>query len=310
MSDDTKAHRVLRLILFLSNGYPRTKEECNEFLSIRDTAFYSYCNLVKETGFDLRQKNGRYWIDCSVPDSRVLWNILHFSEEELFLLSRSIDVLEYGSAISAGLRSKLVSFLNQDKAIENYIVKKKSDKVLTLQKAIKSRKQALLLNYSSGNSGTVRNRLAEPFEFKDDFNLVWAFDVDLKQNRQFMVSRAEDVVVTPLNWEYEHLHRSKPVDIFRNTGDLDKEIDIVLNVRARNLLIEEYPLSSRYTERIRENRFRLKVKVAKYEGPGRFVLGLSDDIEVVGGEGFKYYITKKKRKKIGLREKRSESDEI
>jgi len=310
MSDDTKAQRVLRLILFLSNGYPRTKEECNEFLDIRDTAFYSYCNLVKETGFDLRQKNGRYWIDCSVPDSRVLWNILHFSEEELFLLSRSIDVLECGSAISAGLRSKLVSFLNHDKAIENYIIKKKSDKILTLQKAINSRKQVLLLNYSSGNSGTVRNRLAEPFEFKDDFNLVWAFDVDLKQNRQFMVSRAEDVAETPFYWEFEHLHRSKPVDIFRNTGDLDKEIDIVLNVRARNLLIEEYPLSSRYIERKSENRFRLKVMVTKYEGPGRFVLGLSDDIEVVGGEGFKYYITKKKRKKIRLRETRSESDEI
>lgn len=310
MSDDTRTHRILRLILFLSNGFPRTKEECIEFLCIRDTAFYSYCNLLKETGFDLRQKDGRYWIDCSVPDSRVLLNLLHFSEEELFLLSRTIDNLDSGPVVSASLRKKLVTFLNQDKAVENYIIKQKSSKVFAIQKAIKSRNQALLLNYSSGNSGTVRNRLVEPFEFKDDFNLVWAFDVDLKMNRQFMVSRAEDVAETPLRWEYEHLHRSKPVDIFRNTGDLDKEIDLVLNVRARNLLIEEYPLSSRHIERIRENRFRLRVKVAKYEGPGRFVLGLADNIEVLGGEEFKKFLLEKQKKTHTLRETRSGLNEI
>lgn len=304
MSDDTKTHRILRLILCLSNGYPRTKEECTEFLGIRDTAFYSYCNLLKETGFEIRQKGGRYWIDCSVPDSRVLLNVLHFSEEELFMLSGCLDILEDGTGVSAALRKKLVSFLNQDKVIEDYILKKKSARVSALQKAIMNKHQALLLNYSSGNSGTVKNRLVEPFEFKDDFNLVWAFDTDLKQNRQFKVSRMEAIMETPVGWEYEYLHRSKPVDIFRNTGDLDKEIELMLNVRARNLLIEEYPLSGMHLTRIRENRFRLEVKVAKYEGPGRFVMGLIDDIEVAGGEGFIVFLGEKK-KIISLRETRS-----
>ncbi|HPM03692.1 MAG TPA: hypothetical protein PK816_16150, partial [Candidatus Cloacimonadota bacterium] len=99
VADNTKTHRVLRLILCLSNGHPKTKEECKEFLEISDTAFYSYCNLLKETGFDLRQKEGRYWIDSSLPDSRVLLNVLHFSEEELFLLSRCIDVLDVGIGV-------------------------------------------------------------------------------------------------------------------------------------------------------------------------------------------------------------------
>ncbi len=284
------------MILYLSNAYPRTKEECKEFLGIRDTAFYSYCNLLRETGFDLRQKEGKYWIDTSLQDSRVLLNVLHFSEEELYLLSRCIDVLDLGSGVSSMLRKKLVSFLNQDKMIEKYISSHKPEKTSALHKAIKNKRQVLLMNYYSGNSETVRNRLVEPFEFKDDFNLVWAFDVELKQNRQFKISRIENVVETPLAWEYHHLHRAKPVDIFRNTGDLNKEIEIIVNIRARNLLIEEYPLAERYLEMLKGNRFRLKVMVAKYEGPGRFVMGLFENIEVIGGEGFRNFLMLKKEK--------------
>jgi predicted DNA-binding transcriptional regulator YafY len=194
------------------------------------------------------------------------------------------------------LRKKLVSFLNQDKMIEKYISSHKPEKTSALHKAIKDKRQVLLMNYYSGNSETVRNRLVEPFEFKDDFNLVWAFDVELKQNRQFKISRIENVVETPLAWEYHHLHRAKPVDIFRNTGDLNKEIEIIVNIRARNLLIEEYPLAERYLEMIKGNRFRLKVMVAKYEGPGRFVMGLFENIEVIGGEGFRNFLMMKKEK--------------
>ena len=295
MEGYTKTHRILRLILCLSTGYHRTKDECTKFLGIGDTAFYSYCNLLKDTGFNLIQKDGRYWIDCSVPDSRVLLNILHFSEEELFLLSRSIDILDEGSGVSKGLRNKLVSFLNHDQVIDDYLSKHKSAKVALLREAIKNRQQVLLVNYSSGNSESVRNRLVEPYEFKDDFNLIWAFDVDLKQNRQFKVSRIEEVTEITFGWEYGHLHRSKPVDIFRNTGDLNKEIDLLLNIKARNLLIEEYLMSEKNLVRFRENRFGIKVPVAKYEGPGRFVLGLADCIEVRGDKGFLDFLRSKRK---------------
>lgn len=293
MPTDTKTHRILRLILFLSNSYPKTKEDCISFLEIRDTTFYSYCNLLKDTGFDLKQKDGKYWIDYSDLDFQVLQNILHFSGEETYLLSQTIDLLDEKLVCSARLKHKLTSFLNQDKAIENYILKEKSTKVLLLQKAQQQKKQILLVNYSSGNSQTVKNRMVEPFEFKDDFNLVWAFDTALKQNRQFKICRIEDIAETHLNWEFERSHRSKPVDIFRNTGDLALKIEFKLNLKARNLLIEEYPLAERYLDKLSNNQFILKVPVAKYEGPGRFVLGLAEDIHLIGDAGFLDFVQTK-----------------
>ena len=188
------------------------------------------------------------------------------------------------------MKQKLVSFLNCDKAIDAYIHKEKPAIVQALRKAQQNKKQILLINYSSGNSQTVKNRKVEPFEFKDDFNLIWAFDTALKQNRQFKICRIEDVQESPIAWEYERSHRSKPVDIFRNTGDLDKQVEFSLNLRAKNLLIEEYPLAEKYLTSITRNQFAFSAPIAKYEGPGRFVLGIAEDIKVMGDEGFLEYL--------------------
>lgn len=299
MSTDTKTHRILRFILFLSNSYPKSKDECIAFLGVGDTAFYSYCNTLKETGFDLHQKDGKYWLEYTDQDFQVLRNVFHFSEEEAYLLSRTIDAIEVKQADALRLKQKLTAFLNQDKVIESYIRKEKSDIVCSLRKAQQQRKQILLVNYASGNSQTVKNRMVEPFEFKDDFNLVWAFDTMLKQNRQFKVCRIEDVQETLIPWRNEQSHHSKPVDVFRNTGDLNKQIELRMNLKARNLLIEEYPLSERHLDRTGNNQYRLTIQVAKYEGPGRFVMGLIDDIQVVGDDGFLEYL-KTKIKKIRI----------
>lgn len=293
MLTETKTHRLLRLIMYLSNSYSKTKEECASFLGIKDSAFYNYRNVLVDTGFDLHQKDGKYWIDYPDQDFHVLRNVLHFSEEETYLLSRSIDMIEEKQVCATRLKQKLASFLNQDKTIETYIQKEKSAIVQSLRKAQQQKKQILLINYASGNSQTIKNRMVEPFEFKDDFNLIWAFDTAINQNRQFKICRIEDLSESLLPWEYERLHRSKPVDIFRNTGDLNKQIEFRLNLKARNLLIEEYPLSERFLTKINNNQFVLKAPIAKYEGPGRFVLGLAEDIQLIGDEGFHDYLKTK-----------------
>ena len=194
------------------------------------------------------------------------------------------------------MKQKLVAFLNEDKAVEAYLKKAKSEMVSVLHNAKNGKKQVLLVNYASGNSQTIKNRLVEPFEFKDDFNLVWAFDTDVMKNRQFKISRMEDVLETPLHWQCEYLHQSKPVDIFRNTGELDKQVELELNVRARNLLLEEYPLTERYITETTKNHFLFKAPVAKYEGPARFILGMTEDIRLVGDDFLRKFVREKLEK--------------
>lgn len=290
MPRDNKTFRLLRLLFFLSGSYPKTRKECTDFLDIRESAFYNYRNELINIGFNLRQKDGKYWVEAEDKATHVLANLLHFSEEEAYILARSIDAIEGHTIPASRLKQKLAAFLNQDKAVEAYLKKEKPEMVSVLNNAIRNKKQVLLKNYASGNSQTVRNRRVEPFEFKDDFNLVWAYDTDVKKNRQFKICRMEDVLETPFGWQYEHLHHSTPVDVFRNTGELNKQVEFELNLRARNLLVEEYPLTEKYITEIERNRFRFNALVAKYEGPGRFVLGIAEDIRLIGDEGFLEFV--------------------
>ncbi len=293
MPHDNKSFRLLRLLFFLSGSYPKTRKECTEFLDIRDSTFYNYCNEIKNIGFNLLQKDGKYWVEAESKPTQMLANLLHFTEEEAYILARSIDSIEGYSIPANRLKQKLVAFLNHDKAVEAYLKKEKPEMVFMLNKAIKNKKQVLLVNYASGNSQTVRNRRVEPFEFKDDFNLVWAFDTDEMKNRQFKICRMDDVQETPFQWEYERLHHSDPVDVFRNTGELNKLVEFELNLRARNLLLEEYPLSEKFITETATNRFLFNAPVAKYEGPGRFVLGIAEDIRLMGDEGFLEFVKEK-----------------
>lgn len=293
MPQENKAFRLLRLLFFLLGNYPKRKDECANFLDIRDSSFYNYCNELKNIGFDLRQKDGKYWIQIDDKPTQMLANLLHFTEEEAYILAKSIDNIEGYSLSARKLKDKLVSFLNHEKALEEYLKKEKSEIVTVLNNAIKYKKQVLIVNYASGNSQTIRNRMVEPFEFKEDFSLLWAYDTELSKNRQFKICRMEDVELSPFDWVAESFHRSLPVDLFRNTGMLNKIAEFELNLRARNLLTEEYPLSQNSIKEITKNRYLFKAAVAKYEGPGRFILGIADDIELIGDEGFQRYLKEK-----------------
>lgn len=266
------------------------------FLDIQSSAFHNYLNELRAIGFQLLQKDGKYWVEPENKSGQLLSNLLHFTEEEAYVLAKSIDSVEGHSLSAQKLKQKLVAFLNLEQAVEAYLKKEKSALVSAINSAVKNKKQIVFLNYASGNSQTVRNRRVEPFEFKDDFNLVWAFDTELLKNRQFKICRIEDVAETPFSWKNERLHQSQPIDVFRNTGELNKQVEFNLNLRACNLLTEEYPLAEKFISESSKNQFHFKAWVAKYEGPARFVLGIAEDVTVKGDEGFLWFVKEKIKK--------------
>ena len=59
------------------------------------------------------------------------------------------------------------------------------------------------------------------------------------------------------------------------------------------VLTEEYPRAERYIGTEEDGRWRAEIPVCSYIGVGRFVLGLFEDIEVLGDEGFRAYLKEK-----------------
>ncbi|MGC8803623.1 MAG: WYL domain-containing protein, partial [Bacteroidales bacterium] len=148
--------------------------------------------------------------------------------------------------------------------------------------------------YRSSNSNQVSNRLVEPYEFTVNYEQVWCYEHESSKCKLFNVSRIGEVNVLQLPWKFKERHQQRFIDIFRISNfEYVGEIELNLNVRAYNLLIEEYPLAEKYLAQCSENFWHLKAPVCSYEGPARFVLGLFENIQVLGDNKFIAQINEK-----------------
>ena len=77
-------------------------------------------------------------------------------------------------------------------------------------------------------------------------------------------------------------------------------IQLKLNVRAANLLKEEYPGSEKFLTVLDENHWLLDTHVCAREGVGRFVMGLMNDIEVIKPKNLVTFL-KREVKKANLK---------
>ena len=108
----------------------------------------------------------------------------------------------------------------------------------------------------------------------------------------FKLSRIGSVEVTDKDWAFEGEHNVGMMDIFRITSFEQIPIKLKLGLMAAALLVEEYPLGEKYLSPALEDdkHFILDIKVCGYEGVGRFVMGLLDDIEILEGDGLKEFL--------------------
>jgi hypothetical protein len=103
-------------------------------------------------------------------------------------------------------------------------------------------------------------------------------------------------------FQYEELHRKNQSDIFGFSGDSDTWITLHLSLRAYLLLREEYPLSISFTERT-DDGYHFHGPVSNFDGIGRFVLGLMDEVRIKGPEVFKTFIENKLQQQVLFQKK-------
>ncbi|MCQ2180045.1 MAG: WYL domain-containing protein [Bacteroidales bacterium] len=228
---------------------------------------------------------------------------MYFSDEESYLVNNLIDALSPTNALKAGLKKKL-AVIYDSTGIEGFVDRKSNAAhVANLRKAAQEKKMVILHNYESANGNDVRDRLVEPFGFTNDFIEVWAYDTESKGNKTFKVQRIGEVEILDRNWEYEVSHRTQGRDIFRMSGYANAHVRMQLTVRAKNLLIEEYPLAEKQIVRD-GNYWILDTVVNDFAGICRYYVGLIPEIKVLEGEEFLEYARaylKKYAKKIQYR---------
>ena len=166
---------------------------------------------------------------------------------------------------------------------------KKYCNIQALSDAAKCKAQVVLKNYESSHSGEVRDRRIEPFGFTTNYLDVWGYDLEDRKNKLFKIARIGDVEIQTEPWVAEKKHSAAAIDVFRMSGPNSYHVRLHLTYRAKNLMVEEYPLAEKC---IRKNgdSYIFDADVRALEGVGRFVIGLAADVQIVEGEELKAYI--------------------
>jgi predicted DNA-binding transcriptional regulator YafY len=290
MSDQAKFQKMLEVLLLLDCQYGRTITELSERFEISQRTVYRYLDTFKQVGFVIENTNGYFKIDKENTTVQEISHLLHFSEEEAFILSKAIHSIEDTDELKSKLVKKLYSLYDFDRVIHAISKKEESENIYTLLQAIKQQKQVVLQSYKSGNSKNIRDRIVEPIDFTINYTGVWCYDTEDGVNKVFKTSRIKHVQLLESFYNYKPKHKKGIIDIFRMQSFEPIAIILELSLVAYNLIIEEYPLSEKYISKVTDNLYRLECEVGNFLGVGRFVLGLPGEIKIIKSEALKLYV--------------------
>lgn len=285
-----KLNHELALLLLLSENRGLTVEQLCENTGIGRRNFYYYLDFFRDCGFIVEKRGGIYSIDRQSPFFTRLQECIGFTEDEILTMRRLLEASDKRNAVANNLLKKLDRFYDFNILADNKLRENMAHNVSQLYKAIKLKRMAVLRNYHSPHSRTEKDRLVEPFMLLDNNNEVRCYEPRSKMNKTFKLSRTGLVDVLDEEWLNEEHHRAMHTDIFMFSGERQETVEMYLGPLSRNIIMEEYPDSASYIDKVSGNRWLLRLPVCSYAGIGRFVLGLYDDVEVTGSEGFKEYL--------------------
>lgn len=291
--DQPKLDRLLRLMKMLTGNTLYTVEQLADRFETTTRTIYRYIDTYREAGFVIKKNNNIYRIDKSSPYFKDISSLIHFTEEEAYILKSAIESIDENNLIKQNLKKKLYTVYDYKILAETVVKGKDSININRLIQAIEEKKQVVLKNYSSANSRQVRDRLVEPFRFTTNYIQLWAFEPETGRNKLYKISRIAGIEILTENWQAEKLHHAGNLDIFRLSSDQLYPVKLILGLRAANLLKEEYPLAEKYLTPYPDNFWMLETEVCSYEGIGRFVSGMIDEIELIEPIEFRNFIKNK-----------------
>jgi predicted DNA-binding transcriptional regulator YafY len=238
-------------------------------------------------------------IDKENSHGKMLDDLLHFSKEEAFILSKAIHSIDEDNLIKGNLIKKLYSLYDFKRVAQTILKKEQSENVHKLLEAIENKKQVILKEYQSGNSSSIKDRTVEPISFTINYTSIWCYELETEMTKTFKTARIKHVEITENTCKHQQNYKVGHLDIFRISGNYRMPVKLKLSLRAKNLLIEEYPLSEPLIIDENNGNYLFDGWVCAWEGVARFVLGLAGDVEILDTPGLNEFI-KGKIKKLQL----------
>ncbi|MBQ1219192.1 MAG: HTH domain-containing protein, partial [Bacteroidales bacterium] len=198
--DQPKIERVLRLMMMLTANNRYTVDELAKRLQTSPRTIYRYIDTFKEAGF-LISKNGEcFRIDKRSKYFKDISQLVHFTEEEAYILNSAIESIDPTNTIKQNLKAKLASVYDFKMLAECVVKGENARNVNSIIEAIENRKQIVLHNYTSAHSKNVLDRIVEPLSFTTNYIQVWAYELSSGKNKLFKLSRIGSVEILENDW--------------------------------------------------------------------------------------------------------------
>lgn len=293
--ESNQTSRIIELIIFLTNGGNHSAQQCAETLGVTRRNVYNYLRLLGDCGFNVRHDTGGYSLDPRSTFFKRLKESIPLSETEAEYICHSLAETERTDFMAAHIRTKLARHFGLDDSVDGTTLTQRINTCkATLRQAMRTERITKIIGYSSPHSHTVSDRYVEPYMFLNNGRDVRCHEITTHQNKTFKLARMTDVELMDDHWFNKPLHRKVYTDIFMFSGEERHTVSLRLGQLSRNLMVEEYPLAEpSLTPETDGRHWDMTIEVASLLGIGRFVLGLYDDIEVLGDEDFKEYIRRK-----------------
>lgn len=288
-----KLEKELNLLLLLAENRQYTLAQLCDKLSISKRNIYYYLDFFRDAGFKVEKYGDCYSVDRSSPFFGRLIERISFTEEEAVTIRRLLDKVKGANAIVETLKRKIDRFYDFGILAGDSLDERAAHNINALHEAIKYQHQVVLRGYSSPHSSTTRDRLVEPFMLMDGNREVRCFEPASGMNKTFKIIRMHDVEVLADEWMFKDEHKQMFTDVFMFSAETTTTVELLLGQLSYNILSEEYPKATAHVEMVDKAHWFLKLEVCSYIGIGRFVLGLYDDIKVLGDDGFKDYLKNK-----------------
>lgn len=213
---------------------------------------------------------------------------IKFTAEELGLLKQLLQTVTRKNVMKDAIMKKL--FLTSDVAVgaSDLYNARLTSMIESIREAIDTGKRIQIRKYQSVNSSKLSDRLVEPIRFTPDYRSLAAFEVSSGVNKYFNLERIGQVVIHTSKMKFQRKHKYSDPDVFGYASVNKPElVELVLTRRAAILLGEEYPGTIGKMKKMKSSeKFKFSAEVQDFKPVIRFVMGLLDDVEIIGNAQF------------------------
>ena len=287
-------------MLMLSSNVDYTTNELASNLEITERSAFRYIRTFKDSGFTIQKRGCNVHKLMKLPVRQIkLSELIHLSPEEAHILHTLLMSISGDSQVLVNLEKKLTALFDATSVTEIIGNKTAAENLMRLREAMDDRTQVILKDYESGHTMTISDRLVEPYRFSTNYCDVYALEVATRLNKTFKISRIGHVIPQQTEWEHEDKHEVIEPDCFRMNGKENIPVTLKMTLKAKNLLVEEYPLSA-YKLTYEDGYWWFRAIVKNLAGVGRFYLGLSDQIEIIDSPKLVSYISEHVKKNLAI----------